>query len=138
MQKDNAMKAKKMKPHEINITEINPPMNSKEVKQKRKTETRTAWIKIRVTPTEKESIQNKAVLQGQSVTDFIRQRALDYRLRQTALEKEQVRQIARIGANLNQLARWANTYKNRAEAIEVISVILEFKRELKLGKNICT
>ena len=32
-------------------------------------------------------------------------RALDYRLRQTPLEKERIRQLARIGANLNQLAR---------------------------------
>ncbi len=40
--------------------------------------TRSAWIKLRVTPSEKEAIAAKAAAQGQTVTDFIRQRALDY------------------------------------------------------------
>ena len=70
-----------------------------------KSEIRSAWLKLRVSPSEKEIIVAKAEAQGQSVTDFLRQRALDYRLRQTPLEKERVRQLARIGANLNQLAR---------------------------------
>jgi hypothetical protein len=95
------------------------------------TESRTAWIKLRVTPTEKETITAKAKAQGQTVTDFIRQRALDYRLRKTPLEKEHVRQLARVGANLNQLARWANTYKSRAEAIRVLAALLSFERALK-------
>ena len=94
-------------------------------------DTRTAWIKLRVTPAEKEAITAKAASQGQTVTDFIRQRALDYRLRQTPLEKERVRQLARIGANLNQLARWANTHKGRAEAVQVLAALLSFERSLK-------
>lgn len=95
------------------------------------TESRTAWIKLRVTPTEKETITAKAKAQGQTVTDFMRQRALGYRLRKTPLEKEHVRQVARVGANLNQLARWANTYKSRAEAIRVLAALLSFERALK-------
>ena len=98
---------------------------------KPKTQTRTAWLKLRVTPAEKESITAKAEAQGQTVTDFIRQRALDYRLRQTPLEKERVRQLARIGANLNQLARWANTHKGRAETVQVLAALLSFERTLK-------
>ena len=98
---------------------------------KPKTESRTAWIKLRVTPAEKEAITAKATSQGQTVTDFIRQRALDYRLRQTSLEKEHVRQLARIGANLNQLARWANIHKSRAEAIDVLAALVSLERELK-------
>lgn len=94
-------------------------------------DTRTAWIKLRVTPAEKEAITAKATSQGQTVTDFIRQRALDYRLRQTSLEKERVRQLARIGANLNQLARWANIHKSRAEAIDVLAALVSLERSLK-------
>jgi hypothetical protein len=96
-----------------------------------KPQSRTAWIKLRVTPAEKETIMAKAQAQSQTVTDFIRQRALDYRLRKTPLEKECVRQIARAGANLNQLARWANTYKNRAEAIQVLAALLSVEKALK-------
>lgn len=98
---------------------------------KEKPERRNAWIKLRVTPAEKEAITAKAKVQGQTVTDFLRQRALDYRLRKTPLEKELVRQTARIGANLNQLARWANTYKGRAEALRVLTALLSFEKALK-------
>ena len=91
---------------------------------------RTAWLKLRVTPAEKEAIATKAAAQGQTVTDFIRQRALDYRLRQTPLEREHVRQLARIGANLNQLARWANTFKNRAEAVQVLAALWSMEQSL--------
>ena len=98
---------------------------------KAKSPTRTAWIKLRVTPAEKESITAKAEAQGQTVTDFIRQRALDYRLRQTPLEKERVRQLARIGVNLNQLARWVNIHKSRAEVIDVLAALVSLERELK-------
>ena len=94
-------------------------------------DTRTVWIKLCVTPAEKEAITAKADAQGQTVTDFIRQRALDYRLRQTPLEKEHVRQLARIGVNLNQLARWANLHKRRAEAIDVLVALVSLERELK-------
>ena len=92
---------------------------------------RTAWLKLRVTPAEKESITAKAAAQGQTVTDFIRQRALDYRLRQTPLEREHVRQLARIGANLNQLARWANTFKNRAEVVQVLAALWSMEQSLQ-------
>ena len=90
---------------------------------------------MRVTPDEKKLIESKASAQGQTVTDFLRQRALDYRLRQSPLEKERIRQLARIGANMNQIARWANTYKKRAEAVEVITRLIVLERELHSEEN---
>ena len=102
---------------------------------KKNKERRSAWIKIRVTPDEKKLIESKASAQGQTVTDFLRQRALDYRLRQSPLEKERIRQLARIGSNMNQIARWANTYKKRAEAVEVITRLILLERELHEEEN---
>ena len=102
-------------------------------------ERRSAWIKMRVTPDEKRLIEGKASAQGQTVTDFLRQRALDFRLRQSSLEKERIRQLARIGSNMNQIARWANTYKKRAEAVEVITRLILLERELhEEGNEPCT
>ena len=98
-------------------------------------ERRSAWIKMRVTPDEKKLIESKASAQGQTVTDFLRQRALDYRLRQSPLEKERIHQLARIGSNMNQIARWANTYKKRAEAVEVITRLILLERELHEEEN---
>jgi len=104
------------------------PLNPQKAKAM-KNETRSAWLKLRVSPSEKKSIVAKAEAQSQSVTDFIRQRALDYRLRQTPLEKERVRQLARIGASLNQLARWVNTHKSRAETLDVLIALASLERE---------
>ena len=98
-------------------------------------ERRSAWIKMRVTHDEKKLIESKASAQGQTVTDFLRQRALDFRLRQSPLEKERIRRLARIGANMNQIARWANTYKKRAEAVEVITRLILLERELHEEEN---
>ncbi|MCL1916141.1 MAG: plasmid mobilization relaxosome protein MobC [Desulfovibrionaceae bacterium] len=96
-----------------------------------KKENRSAWIKLRVTQAEKETIAAKAEAQDQTVADFLRQRALDYRLRQTPLEKERLRNLARMGSNLNQLGRWVNTHKSRADALDVLAALASFERELK-------
>ena len=47
-----------------------------------------------------------------------------------AIERERTRQIARIGNNLNQLARWANTHASAAEAVSVIAHLVAFERSL--------
>jgi hypothetical protein len=95
-----------------------------------KAEIRSAWLKLRVSPSEKATIVAKAEIQGQTVTDFLRQRALDYRLRVSPLEKERIRLIARIGNNLNQLARWCNTYKSQAEVLEVLVALAGLERTI--------
>jgi hypothetical protein len=96
-----------------------------------KSAARVLWLKLRVSREEKATIAAKAEAQGQTVTDFLRQRALDYRLRQTPLEKERARQLARIGVNLNQLARWANAHKSRAEALDVLIALACLEREAR-------
>ncbi len=92
---------------------------------------RNAIINMRVTSDEKDIITAKAKAQGQTVTDFLRQRALDYRLRQTPLEKERIRELARIGANINQLARWANTYKRHGETVQILTALASLEHTIK-------
>ena len=41
-----------------------------------------------------------------------------------------IRQVARIGNNLNQIARWANTYKGAAEATQVIAGLARIESAL--------
>ena len=103
-----------------------------------KKDSRRSWLKLRVTEAEKELVAAKAHAQGQTIADFMRQRALDYRLRQTPLEKERVRNLARSGFNLNQLARWANSYKRRAEALEILIALSAFERELREPEEPCS
>ncbi|MDR3237487.1 MAG: MobC family plasmid mobilization relaxosome protein [Spirochaetia bacterium] len=57
-------------------------------------------------------------VQGMTVSDYIRQTCLGVRLRKTPEEKRRLHELARIGANINQLAKWTNTYKLAAEAMD--------------------
>jgi len=101
---------------------------------------RSLWLKLRVTPEEKTAFEFAAAEAGLSLSDFVRQRLLGARLRRTAEERETIRHLARIGANLNQLARWANTHKNHAEALEVILCLEQLRTDLvNSGRNLpCT
>ena len=46
------------------------------------------------------------------------------------VERKRTRQVSRIGNNLNQIARWANTHKGAVEAVEVIAHLIAVKRAL--------
>ena len=47
------------------------------------------------------------------------------------LERERTRVLARIGSNLNQIARWANIHKTDAEALEVVAHLVAIERALE-------
>ncbi len=90
------------------------------------TEKRNINLTIRVTPSEKLAWQEKAVLSGLTLSNLVRQamsKTRTWTASNSSLVQEQTRQIARIGNNLNQIAKWANTYKQTAEAIEVIQAL---------------
>ena len=46
------------------------------------------------------------------------------------VEHERTRQVAHIGNNLNQIARWANTYASAAEAVEVAGQLVAIERAI--------
>lgn len=91
---------------------------------------RTAAVIVRVYPEERDILRFNAALHGISMSDYIRQTCLCIRLRRTPEEKRRLRELARIGANLNQLARWANTYKRAAEAVEVLTALAGIERRM--------
>ena len=51
-------------------------------------------------------------------------------VRSAQSRRELIRQIARIGNNLNQIARWVNTYKGAAEATQVIASLTRIESAL--------
>ena len=81
---------------------------------------RNRFIKVRVSDSEHQDIKAKATEAGLTVSDLMRYRTLGTRLRQTDNAKERIRQLARIGSNINQLARWVNTRKDRVTALEIL------------------
>ena len=97
-------------------------------------ERRTVMVAARVTPVEHAAWQEKAAAAGVSPSALLREamaRTRTWTAPALAIESERIRQIARIGNNLNQLARWANTHKTAAEAITVIAHLVSFERSLR-------
>lgn len=91
---------------------------------------RTAAVVVRVLPEERDILRFNAALHGMSMSEYIHQTCLGIRLRKTPEEKRRLRELARIGANINQLARWANTYKRAAEAVEVLVALADIERRI--------
>ena len=77
-------------------------------------------IKVRVTDAELADFRSRASDAGMTVSDLIRFRLTGYRVRQTSADKTRLRELSRIGSNVNQLARWANSRKAAASALEVV------------------
>ena len=98
---------------------------------KKETHARSTAVVIRVHPEERDLLKLNAGIHGMSVSDYIRQTCLGLRLRRTPEEKRRLRELARIGSNLNQIARWANTYKDSLEAVEVIAALTSLERQIE-------
>jgi hypothetical protein len=88
-------------------------------------------LKIRVTAEEREVIKATAAEAGLTVSDYTRQRLAHHRVRQTAAERDTARQLARIGTNINQIARWANTYASGLQAIDIIMRLDELQADIR-------
>ena len=103
---------------------------------------RTAVVRARVLPSEHAAWQAKAAAAGVSPSALLRQamaRTRTWTAPAIAVERERNLQVARIGNNLNQLARWANTHASGFEAVEVIANLAAFERSLltvaRVGKD---
>ena len=98
---------------------------------KKTTHARSTAVVIRVHPEERDLLKLNAGIHGMSVSDYVRQTCLGLRLRRTPEEKRRLRDLARIGSNLNQLARWANTYKESLEAVEVLTALARIENQIE-------
>ena len=98
---------------------------------KKETHARSTAVVIRVHPEERDLLKLNAGLHGLSVSDYVRQTCLGLRLRRTPEERRRLRELARIGSNLNQIARWANTYKDSLEAVEVIAALASLETQIE-------
>ena len=93
-----------------------------------KREERSKILGVRLSPGEWAAVKKQADELGLSVSDFVRVRILvgvkenkkEYRKKNKKECWEVAAQIARVGNNLNQVAKWVNTYKSEADAARVI------------------
>ena len=104
---------------------------------------KTNHIGIRATDAEKLDWELKAHSEGLKVSQLARTllnnysishgsdlRSASSKARQMRSRREFILQVARIGNNLNQIARWANTYKGAAEATQVIASLARIESAL--------
>ena len=90
-------------------------------------------VAARVTTAEHAAWRDKAAAAGVSPSALLRQamaRTRTWTAPALAVERERTRQVARVGNNLNQLARWANTHGSAVEAVAVSGNLVSFERSL--------
>lgn len=91
-------------------------------------------IDIRCSVNEKADLKIRADAAGVTVSELVRQslgRVRTWTASHRQAHRERTLELARIGTNLNQIARWCNTYKTTAEATEVLAALVAVERQLK-------
>ena len=94
---------------------------------------RTKPIAVRLTDEEKLDWDLKAHAAGLSISELVRQAMNRVRISHVgdrAVQIERTRQIAKIGNNLNQIARWVNRYKTTADTVEVVTHLVAIEQAL--------
>lgn len=91
------------------------------------------WIKVRASSVERARWQKLAAARGVSLSELIRSRLDGTRLRSRRepppVAPDLLRELARIGNNLNQLARAANRHEP-VTATALLARLIEIDREL--------
>ena len=95
---------------------------------------RPVLVTVRLTPEESADWRAKATAAGVPLSALIRRamaRTRTWTVPAAQVERERTRQVSRIGNNLNQIARWANTHKGAAEAVEIVARLVAIERALR-------
>ncbi len=95
---------------------------------------RPATVSARVSAAELADWRAKAMAAGVPLSALIREamaRTRTWTAPAAEVERERTKQVARIGSNLNQIARWVNTHKAAIEAVEVIAHLIAIERALR-------
>ena len=94
---------------------------------------KTSRINIRATDDEKLNWELKAHSEGLKISQLARHLLNKYSTgysNDKQSRRKLIKEIARIGNNLNQIARWANTYKDDADATQVIASLKRIESAL--------
>ena len=94
---------------------------------------RAVWVKVRASEAERAEWHAKARSAGLTLSDLVRRsigRVRTWTVAHAGVERERTRELARVGNNLNQIARWANTHGEAIEAVEVIAHLVAIDQAL--------
>lgn len=90
-------------------------------------------INIKITDKDKSVIKKKAHDADLTVSEFMRRCAMNKDIAHRvdiAYERDRLRTLNNASNNINQIAKWCNTYKSNADAIEVIKHLISIDRAL--------
>lgn len=108
--------------------------------EKNNNKTRAATVRLRLKPAEQADWQAQAKAEDLTLSDLIRKRMGS--ARPTGIEPKRQRRtgrkadpallaaLGRVGNNLNQVAKWANTYKAEAEVRQVLAALVSIEKIL--------
>jgi hypothetical protein len=99
---------------------------------KRREGKRTRLFCFRLSEEEWGFLQKQADELGMVMSDFARAQMRVRVVREKKKEyREVAAQIAKVGNNLNQIAKWVNTYKSAADTADVIMLLADMWGDLK-------
>jgi len=94
-------------------------------------ERRSREIKITVTDAELAALKRRAKQAGMPLARFLRETGSKAQVVNRTDWRRAVYELNRIGNNLNQVARWCNTYKGAAEAAGVVAALMQIDRGIR-------
>ncbi len=91
---------------------------------------RGRMVRVRMSEAEYAALVEKGRAVG-GMSALLRDHLGQAQIRHRADERQRLAMLNRINANLNMIAKWANTYKHEADAVQVIAYLADVSRELQ-------
>lgn len=95
-----------------------------------KLQNKNQFIKVRVTQPEKEYILKNAEQLEMNISDYMRHVCLQYTLHKSKNQVQQLRLLASLSSNINQIARQVNTYKCTVNKLRLLLCLMHFEEEI--------
>ncbi|EGE1110160.1 hypothetical protein DM163_25240 [Escherichia coli] len=100
-------------------------------KQERQNDLKTNVLKVRFSDAELSALKQRAANAGCSMSELVRNYAGKIQIKNRQDERERTIVLNRLNANLNMIAKWANTYNAGLPAVEVISHLVAIERSIR-------
>ncbi|EME7447837.1 TPA: hypothetical protein RG646_RS22750 [Providencia rettgeri] len=93
--------------------------------------TRNNMLRVRFSDAEWQALQDLSESASMTMSEVVRDHLGKVTIRNRKDERDRVAMLNRINANLNMIARWVNTHKGAADAVQVVTHLMVIEREIK-------
>lgn len=88
-------------------------------------------LRVRFSDAEWQALQDLSESASMTMSEVVRDHLGKVTIRNRKDERDRVAMLNRINANLNMIARWVNTHKGAADAVQVVTHLMVIEREIK-------